>query len=133
MLDRGFHAPPGGGYGVHREPAEEQAMAAVTRTSVTVELANGGWALKSIDTIEHDGGFWLVPHWTLSADRATRQPLRIVSMTMVETGAPAADPEAFRGMPIPESVLFDGRAPLSLERLFLIRECPEVWLPVGDQ
>ena len=107
-------------------------MGVVTKTSVTVQLANGGWAMKSLDTIEIEGGFWLVPHWTLSADRVTRQPLRIVSMTMVDTGAPVPDPEAFRGLPIPEVLLYDGHVPLGLARLFLVEECPDVWLPNPD-
>ncbi len=104
-------------------------MGAVTRTSVTVELANGGWALTSIDTIEHQGGHWLVPHWTLSADGATRQPVRIISMTMADSGAPATDPQAFTGLPIPETILSDGHVPLSLARLFLVHERPDLWLP----
>lgn len=104
-------------------------MGAVTRTSVTIELANGGWALQSMDTIEIDGCFWLVPHWTISPDGASRQPRRIVSMTMVETGGPASDPVAFGGLPIPETLLFDGHVPLSLARLFLVRESPDIWWP----
>ena len=48
---------------------------------------------------------------------------------MVETGGPCPDPEAFAGLPIPESLLADGHVPLSLARLFLVRECPDLWLP----
>jgi hypothetical protein len=107
-------------------------MGAVTKTNITIELVNGGWALQAMDTIEIDGCFWLVPHWTLSADQATRQPSRIVSMTMVETGSPASDPEAFGGLPIPETLLFDGHIPLSLARLFIVEECPDLWWPAGD-
>ena len=101
----------------------------VTKTNVTVQLADGSWATQALDTIEIEGGYWLVPHWTLSPDQSTRQPLRLVSMTMVETGSPCPDPEAFAGLPIPESLLAEGHVPLSLARLFLVRECPDMWLP----
>ncbi len=104
----------------------------VGKTTVTVELSNGGWALKSIDTIEAEGGFWLVPHWTVSEDQSTRRPIRIISMTMVESGAPATDTEAFSGLPIPESLLYEGHVPLSLARLFLVRESPDLWWPNDD-
>ena len=101
----------------------------VTKTTVTVQLADGGWATQELDTIEIEGGYWLVPHWTLSPDQSKRQPLRLVSMTMVETGGPCPDPEAFAGLPIPESLLAEGHVPLSLARLFLVREGPDMWLP----
>ena len=105
----------------------------LSKTNVTIELANGGWAVLEVDTIAHDGGYWLVPSWTLSADGTMRQPVRMVSMTMAETGAPATEAEDFVGLPIPETVLSDGHVPLSRDRLFLVRECPDVWVAVAEQ
>jgi hypothetical protein len=107
-------------------------MAIVGTTNVTIELANGGWALQSLEAVAFDGGCWLVPEWTLSPDGTARRPSRLVSLTMVETGAPATDLEAFTGYPIPETVLTDGHVPLSLSRLFLVREAPDLWLPTQD-
>jgi hypothetical protein len=103
----------------------------LSKTNITVELANGGWAVQEVDTIAHDGGYWLVPSWTLSADGTKRQPVRMISLTMAETGAPATEAEAFVGLPIPETILSDGHVPLSRDRLFLVRECPDVWVAAG--
>jgi hypothetical protein len=107
-------------------------MGSITKTVITVELGNGGWATQSIDTIEIDGCFWLVPLWTLSPDKRSMQPLRIVSMTMADTGAPAPDRDAFQGLPIPESILSEGHVPLGRARLFLVHESPDIWLPNPD-
>ena len=105
-------------------------MAVIGRTNVTIELADGGWALQPVDLVAFEGGVWLAPHWTLSADGRTRQPVRLVSLTMVESGTPATDPEAFAGCPIPETTLSDGHVPLSRARLFVVREQPELWVAV---
>lgn len=98
---------------------------------VTIQLANGGWALQSMDTIRIDGCHWLVPIWTISADGATRQPLRIISMVMADTGGPATDGDAFTGLPIPDTLLFEGHVPLGVARLFVVVESPDIWVPVG--
>ena len=103
-------------------------MTILSKTNVTIELADGSWAVLAVDTISHEGGYWLVPGWVPSADGTQRQPTRMVSMTMADTGAPATEPEAFIGLPIPETVLTDGRVPLSRDRLFIVRECPDVWV-----
>ncbi len=99
---------------------------------MTIELADGGWALQSVELVVFEGGYWLAPRWTLSDDGENRQPVRLVTLTMVESGAPAADPEAFAGCPIPETIFSDGHVPLSRARLFLVREAPDLWLPAGD-
>ncbi len=103
-------------------------MSTISKTVVTVQLSNGGWAMRELDTISRNGGYWLVPGWTPSPDGRSRQPARIVSMTMVETGAPVPDVEDFRGLPIPEVILSMGTVPLSLARLFLVEELPDVWV-----
>lgn len=72
-----------------------------------------------------------MPAWTHSADGSSRQPRRIISLTMADTGGPALDANAFEGLPIPETLLFDGHVPLGLARLFLVREAPDIWFPVG--
>ncbi len=76
-------------------------MAVVGRATVTIELADGGWALQPIDVIAFEGGYWLVPLWTLSADGLSRQPVRLVTLTMADNGEPASDPEAFCRLPHP--------------------------------
>jgi hypothetical protein len=106
-------------------------MSAVGKATVTIQLANGGWALQSMDMIEIDGCHWLVPAWQLSADGATRQPRRIVSMVMADTGGAATDSDAFTGLPIPDTLLFDGHIPLGVARLFVVQESPDIWVAVG--
>lgn len=105
-------------------------MGTVGKTTVTIQLANGGWALQSMDTIEIDGCYWLVPAWIHSADGASRQPHRIVSMVMADTGGPATDGDAFTGLPIPETLLSDGHIPLGVARLFVVQESPDIWIAV---
>lgn len=107
-------------------------MAVVGRATVTIELADGGWALQPIDVVAFEGGYWLVPLWTLSDDGRSRQPVRLVTLTMAGSGDPASDPEAFAGCPIPVTVFADGHVPLSRARLFLVRESPDLWLPTGE-
>jgi hypothetical protein len=103
-------------------------MSIVGKTNVTIELADGGWALQAVDLVAFDGGLWLAPRWTTSDDGRRRRPVRLVTLTMAESGAPAADPEAFAGCPIPETIFTDGHVPLSRARLFLVREQPELWI-----
>lgn len=81
-----------------------------------------------LDVLEHDGAAWLVTGWVASADGRTRRPVRLVSLAMADTGEPTADRSDFAGFPIPESLLSEGHVPLSLARLFVVREAPEVWV-----
>lgn len=88
-----------------------------------------------MDTIQHDGGFWLVPEWTLSPDRKLMRPLRVVSIRMAGTDKAMPDRSVFqvlRDIPAPSSLYLTGEVPPKLGRLYLVVESPDVWLPNPD-
>lgn len=89
--------------------------------------------ILEIDWIMHEDKAWLVPDWLLSPDDKSMRPLRIISLKMAAGFEGYKLGEAplqwFQSNPIPKSLLEDGIAPPGLEKVFEIREEPEIWLP----
>ena len=94
-----------------------------------------GSAVLQVDWIMHEGKAWLVPEWILSPDGKSQRPRRIISLALAEghhVDLGEAPLEYFQGNPIPEYLLDCGEKPLGLEKLFEVRENPEIWLPNPD-
>lgn len=85
--------------------------------------------IHSIDVVEYQGKFWLVPAWLdYPAQKATR-PLRIVWLgTMRHHHMPGSDPEFLVEDPVP-SYVFDGRLPPEEASRYVVVESPELVLP----
>lgn len=85
--------------------------------------------------IMFEGKAWLAPDWILSPDGKSMKPLRIISLALahghkMDLGeAPLA---YFRSNPIPRCLIDDGVVPPELEKVFEIREEPEIWLPTPE-
>lgn len=100
----------------------------------TLVLVEGG-EIWEIDWITHEGKAWLVPEWNLSPDDKSMQPSRIISLALahgIKMDLGEAPLVWFRSNPIPKSLLEHGVAPPGLEKVFEIREEPEIWLPNPD-
>lgn len=90
-----------------------------------------GSNIDFMDTLEHEGQFWLVPDWSIAPDEQYISPLRMVAMRTIrhhDLGEPKVGEARFVvTMPIPQCV-FRGVAPLGQEKLFEIWESPEIWI-----
>jgi hypothetical protein len=112
-----------------REP-DVQLIGKVFQTLVLVE---GG--PRTVDTVQTDEGFWLVPQWIECPDRTAKRPLRIVSMRMGATGGPIQAKEALAFLlaePMPASVLDRGVVPPERKLVYLVVENPELSVPLAD-
>ena len=105
-------------------------MGMILKTAVI----NGG-NIDLMDTIEHEGHFWLVPNWILSRNDKYIRPLRIISLQTIphqDFGSVKEGEARFVvSYPIPKSV-FLGLPPKGRENLYVIRENPEIVLPNPD-
>jgi len=93
-----------------------------------------GPSILQMETIEHDGRFWLVPDWIVSRDQKLMKPLRIISLATI----PHTDlGEGQRGHrfvvhgPVRQSTL-RGHPPPEEANLFEIVESPEIIFPNPD-
>lgn len=93
-----------------------------------------GSEIHTMDTIEYEGGFWLVPNWILSPDDQYMKPLLIVSLaTIPHTESPeGVEPRFVVNSPIPKSV-FQGVIPEGKEGQFVIVQEPHIVFPNPDK
>jgi hypothetical protein len=91
------------------------------------------WEVRLVDWIMHEDKAWLVPDWLVSPDDRSMRPLRIISLKMAAGYEGYKLGEAplvwFRSNSIPKSLFENGVVPPEQEKVFVIREMPEIWLP----
>jgi len=96
----------------------------IRKTTVAI-----GSAIREVDTIEHEGEFWLVPDWFESPDGKYLRPMRIISLSTIP------HQETSQGFlissPLPKGVLL-GHPPEGEEDRYLIHENPEIIVPNPD-
>lgn len=125
-------SPPNDSGGPRRYPRNcdrPRMEPAMLKTVVAIE---GGNALFSADTIEHEGKLWLVPHWLESPSEGYRIPARIVCLDglrafqKLEKSFPA---DYSLGVPVPKAV-FDGTHPQPLSLGYIVVERPDIRFPI---
>ena len=88
--------------------------------------------IEKIDTIDFEDRIRLVPNWRESPDRRTMKPLRIIGLAFAEGYSmkiERADAlKMFQAVTITKALL-NGLVPEGLEKLFEVRENPEISLP----
>ena len=100
----------------------------ILKTAVPV-----GGNIELMDTIFHEGKYWLIPDWQLSVDDKYIRPLRIICLSTIEHRDVGAPNYRFAiARQLPKGVLL-GHPPLGQEKLFEIRENPEIMLPNPDK
>jgi hypothetical protein len=83
--------------------------------------------IHQIDTIEYEGGLWLVPEWLEAPTEGWKKPARIVRMdSLPHSPMPDTYPADFLlNGPIPKAVL-DGQIPRGKEALYDVIEGPDI-------
>jgi hypothetical protein len=89
-----------------------------------------GNEIHTMETIEFEGEFWLVPNWIVSPDGKYMKPLRIIALRTLEHRRSGDDFVVNR--PIPKAVL-NGLVPKELEGQYDIRENPTFVMPNPDE
>jgi hypothetical protein len=99
---------------------------------ILITMVSDGISLFPVDTIEHEGGLWLVPLWIGAPDGERLQPARIIRLDVLphrKLGPP--QPFDYQLLaPIPKGVL-DGTAPPQVMQQFDVRENPAIQRPKG--
>lgn len=87
-------------------------------------------SILKCDTIEHEGGLWLVPEWLHAKDEGWMSPHRIILLSVLphQEGGDFAD--YILNVPIPTSVL-DGTASKEEAQQFVVVERPAIRFPTG--
>jgi hypothetical protein len=86
----------------------------------------------SVDTIEHQGGLWLVPQWTGSTTAGVRRPMRIIRIDLLRYQKPG--PKGYDYLlndPVPIGILFGQPAPQETQGFLVITQ-PDMSLPGRD-
>lgn len=103
-------------------------MGTIRKSYIAIERRG----MAKMDTIEHDGAWWLVPNWLLSPDKRQMRPLRIV---FLRSNPPK--PMGYRrsnlvvSHSVPEGV-FRGAIPPERADEFVVIENPDLWFPNPD-
>jgi hypothetical protein len=100
---------------------------------ILITMVSDGASLLPLDTIEYEGGLWLVPLWIATQDGERLQPARIIrldSLPHTKLGPP--QPFDFQLLsPIPKGVLDGTASPLVMQRYDVI-ESPAIQRPKGS-
>jgi len=91
-----------------------------------------GKSIFPVDTIEHEGGLWLVPLWLATQDEKWKTPARLIRMDILphqKLGPPQPFDYALNN-PIPKGVL-DGTTPSKEAHGFVVIDRPEIQRPTG--
>jgi hypothetical protein len=100
------------------------------RITIVIEGRN-----VSVWVIEDDGGFWVAPDdWLPEPDGKSKRPRRIISLATGVDRRPMGRNglDAIRDNIVQASLLFRGQGRVGEERLFLVREAPNILVPVGE-
>ena len=85
--------------------------------------------IMSMDVIEHQGAFWLVPEWLDNIAEGVSMPRRIVSLATIPHEKMSGNPDFVVSYPVPKSV-FDGTAPSEIASVYVVKELPEIRVPI---
>lgn len=89
--------------------------------------------IHSVDTIEYEGKFWLVPNWLDSRDEGWTMPERIVLLdTLPHKRIECGNPDFLVEYSIPKSVFF-GQIPKESKYNFVVIMHPDIriYFPAG--
>ena len=92
---------------------------------------DAGTLVKS-DTIEHEGGLWIVPRWLVSPHEGVRRPayiIRIDTLGVRKTENPAFGDYFLKQGCIPIAVL-EGRSPTGPSSEFEVVQAPDIQFPI---
>ncbi len=90
--------------------------------------------LRTCDTIEHEGGLWLVPRWNVAPTEGWRKPARIIRMDTLphQEMSEAWEQDFSLQYPIPKAVLFCQTPPEEAHGFDVIDQ-PDIMFPGGNK
>ena len=86
------------------------------------------------DTIEYEGGLWLVPYWIENISEGYKSPVRIIRMDTLQFQRISGfgDSDFLLNDPIPKSVL-DGQTHKQGSFSFVVVESPDIRVPIPSR
>ena|SRR5450759_1746819 len=103
----------------------------IRKAQLVIAASDGVHWIATMDVIEYDGKYWLVPDWLDNSDRTMSRPTRIVSMEKLRhSQTPGANPEFVVEDPIPKFV-FDGQIPPEQAGTYVVVEYPGILNPIS--
>jgi hypothetical protein len=98
----------------------------IRKASLMIKDDDGVHYHVTMDVIEYEGEFWLVPEWLDNQLQKATMPLRIISLrTMTHHQMAGMDPEFVVEWPVPKYV-FDGRIPPEEASKYRVIESPGI-------
>lgn len=93
-------------------------------------LVGSGGGIFMCDTLEYEGGIWLVPHWLLDPVRRVRMPVRIVRMDLLpHQKSTFGGSDFLLNGPMPRAVL-DGVTQFAEGMQYEVVESPPIQIPL---
>lgn len=78
------------------------------------------------DTIEYEGGLWLVPEWIDGIpSKGYSKPARIIQITYLPKSGPFGKADFLLQNPLPKGV-FEGNVPSELKSVYVVIENPDI-------
>ena len=79
-----------------------------------------------VDTIEYEGGLWLVPEWIAGKpSKGYSRPARIIRITFLQRSGPFGKADHVLKDPLPKGV-FEGHVPTELKDVYVVIENPDI-------
>lgn len=95
----------------------------------TLVASEGG--IYKFDTIEYQGGLWLVPKWIDMPSEGYVSPMRLIRMDVLpHQRTPGGPGDYMLNHPVPRAVL-DGNVSPQSAKAFVVLEQPDLKIPVG--
>lgn len=93
---------------------------------------DGSGAIIFVDTIEYEGAFWLVPHWTVFQDEKVRRPTRIIRLTgLAHQKDTVGLADFLLTVQLPTSLL-GSLPPNSTDKRFVVIEAPDLEFDIPE-
>jgi hypothetical protein len=79
-----------------------------------------------VDTIEYEGGLWLVPEWIDDTpSKGYSMPVRIIRVPSLQPAGKAVSADYVLANPLPKGV-YEGNVPIELESVYVVIDRPDI-------
>jgi hypothetical protein len=104
----------------------------ILKTMMAISDAEDGRIYK-VDTIEHEGKFWIVPEWIDNKVTGWSSPTRIILLDVLpHQKSPGGPADFVLNYGMPKSVFYEGRIPPQPEHRFVVIENPDIKFPIRN-
>lgn len=102
----------------------------MTEIRKTLVFHEDGNAFLHVDTVEHEGQWWLVPRWLIQAGTGSRQPERMIAISQFKYQKsifPGCYWAITQQLP---RFLFDHHDPQKIDAKYVVLLAPEALFPI---